>query len=134
VPKLTHEITIARTPEDVWAVLGDLRRPDAWVPGIARVRMDGATRVCELADGGEIHEELAAVPERRAFSYVQTRHPLPLAVSQGTLAVEPEGAGARVVWEAEVGFADRALEEQLLPLLDRGYAAALESLRAVLER
>ena len=134
MPKITNSITIDRAPDGVWAVLRDLERVDRWAPGIADVRMDGMTRICTLPDGnGEIHEDLSVSDEQRSLTYVQTEHPLPLALSRGTLNVEPDGSGSRVTWNAEVEFTDPALEAQFLELLEHGYGAALESLKSTIE-
>jgi hypothetical protein len=41
--------------------------------------------------------------------------------------------GARVVWNAELEFADPAQETQFLGMLEQGYAAALERLKELVE-
>jgi hypothetical protein len=54
--------------------------------------------------------------------------------SVGALAVEPRGNGAsRVVWNAELEFADRAQEAQFLGMIEQGYAGALRRLTEVVE-
>jgi mxaD protein len=132
--QIDNQVTIARSADDVWAILGDLEHPDRWAPGIAAVRIEGDTRICQLPDGmGEIHENVTVTERDRQFSYEQTKHPLPLTVSRGTLTVTPAQDGATVTWNATVEFADPALESQFLPMLQQGYAAALENLRALLQ-
>ena len=135
MPKIDNEIVIDRSAEEVWAVLGDLTAVDRWVPGIKSVRMEGMRRICAMEDGGEIHEEISDLFEsERRYSYDQTVHPLGFERSEGTLAVEPHGqAQSRVVWNAEIEFADRAQEAQFLPMLDQGYAGALQRLKEVVE-
>lgn len=135
MPAIETTIRIERSPEEVWAVLGDLARVTDWVPGIASAHVEGMTRICTLADGGgEIHEEITDFSdERRAYSYTQPVHPLGFRSSRGTLAVEPAGAASRLVWNAEVEFADRAQEDQLLGVLEQGYRAAAERLKATVE-
>jgi uncharacterized protein YndB with AHSA1/START domain len=134
MPHIENSVSVARSPEEVWTVLGDMPNVDRWAPGIAAVRMEGMTRICTLPDGmGEIHETLAVSERDRSFNYEQTQHPLPLALSRGTLAVAPADAGAIVSWRAEIEFADPALEDQFLPMLRQGYAAALENLKTLME-
>jgi protein-tyrosine phosphatase len=84
-------------------ILGDLTGVRRWVPGVAAARMEGMRRICTLADGGEIHEEITELSDaERRYSYKQTVHPLGLKRSQGTLAVEPDGdGGSHVRWNAE---------------------------------
>jgi uncharacterized protein YndB with AHSA1/START domain len=131
---ITNDISISRPPDEVWAVLGDPTAAPEWVPGISAARMEGGRRICTTADGAEIHEELDVSDERRSFSYSQPVHPLGLKRSTGTLAVVENGLGSTVSWTAEVEFADGAQEAQFLPMLEQGYAAALESLKARVER
>lgn len=134
MPTIHADIAIDRPADDVWALLRDLEAVADWVPGVASARVDGTRRVCTTADGAEIHEELELDDERRRLSYSQPVHPLGFERSSGTLAVHGNGRGARVVWDAELAFADPAQEPQLLPLLEQGYGAALARLKARLEQ
>jgi uncharacterized protein YndB with AHSA1/START domain len=132
--EIRKQVTIDRAPEQVWAVLGDLGNLE-WVPGMAGATVEDERRICTMADGSEIHEEISDYSDDlRAFSYVQTLHPLGLKTSRGTLRVEESHAGARVDWTAEVEFADAEQEAQLLPMLEQGYAGALQALKSHLER
>jgi uncharacterized protein YndB with AHSA1/START domain len=132
--KIDNDIAIARPPEQVWAVLGDLAAVSRWVPGVASARVEGTHRICILEDGGEIHEEIAdfSAAERR-YAYTQPVHPLGFKRSEGTLSVAVNGDGSVVRWTAEVELADPSQEEQVLPMLTEGYAAALARLREVVE-
>jgi mxaD protein len=135
MPKIENEIVIDRRPEEAWAILGDLGAVTRWVPGVTSARMEGMRRICTLEEGGEIHEEIAGFSdEQRRYSYEQTVHPLRFRRSEGALAVEPHRNGAsRVVWNAELEFADPAQETQLLGMLEQGYAGALRRLKEVVE-
>jgi carbon monoxide dehydrogenase subunit G len=132
--RIDNEITIERGADQVWAILGDLGAVTRWVPGVASARMDGMRRICSMEDGGEIHEEITAFSdERRRYTYDQVVHPLGFRRSQGTLAVDENGHGSRVVWNAEIDFVDGIQEAQVLPMLRHGYATALERLKGVVE-
>lgn len=132
--RIDHDIAIARRPEEVWAILGDLAAVSGWVPGVASARVEGARRICTLEDGSEIHEEIGDFSdEERRYAYTQHVHPLGFERSEGTLAVEANGDGSVVTWTAEVELADPSQEKQILPMLDEGYAAALARLKEVVE-
>jgi uncharacterized protein YndB with AHSA1/START domain len=94
VPKIDNEIVIDRSPDQVWAVLGDLSAVTRWVPGVASARMEGLRRICTMEDGSEIHEEISDL-DGHSFRYEQTVHPLGFERSEGTLSIEPHGGGAR---------------------------------------
>ena len=128
--RIDNSISIARGPDQVWAILGDLAAAPRWVPGVASARMEGIRRLCVLEGGGEIVEEIADLSdEQRRYAYTQPVHPLGLERSEGTLAVHPNGdGGSRVVWDAEV-----VAPEEVLDLLRQGYAAALQRLKEVAE-
>ena len=134
-PRIDNEIEIDRSPDEVWALLADLAAVTRWVPGVTSARMEDMRRICTMEDGSEIHEEISGFSdEGRRYSYDQVVHPLGFARSEGTLAVQPNGAGAsRVVWNAEIEFADAAQEAQLLDMLRQGYAGALQRLKEVAE-
>lgn len=134
MPTIHKNVTIARAPDDVWALLRDLAAVTEWVPGIAGARLVGTRRICTTAEGAEIHEEIELDDARRTYAYTQPVHPLGFKTSRGTLAVTGNSSGSRVTWDAELEFADPAQEVQLLPLLEQGYAAALEGLRRRLEQ
>ena len=128
--ELHNEIRVGVSPEAAWAVVGDLAAADRWVPGVVSARVDGGARVCRLADGSEIHEEISGYSaEQRRYSYSHTQHPMPLERSTGTLSVVPDGDGSRVVWDATVQVADPALAT----MLEAGFREAMQSLAAELE-
>jgi mxaD protein len=132
--KIDNDIAIARPPEQVWAVLGDLAAVPRWVPGVASARVEGTRRICILEDGGEIHEEIADFSDaERRYAYTQPVHPLGFKRSEGTLTVQANGDSSVVRWTAAVELADPSQEEQILPMLTEGYAAALARLKEVAE-
>jgi uncharacterized protein YndB with AHSA1/START domain len=136
MPRIDNEIVVERSPEEVWALLGDLAAVTRWVPGVAAARMEEMRRVCTMEDGGEIHEEIADFSDKeRRYRYEQTVHPLGFKRSLGTLAVEPHGEGhSRVVWRAELEFGDPSQEAQFLGMLEQGYAGALARLKEAVEK
>jgi carbon monoxide dehydrogenase subunit G len=131
--EIHQQVTINRSPDDVWAVLGNLADV-GWLPGVVSANVEGVHRVCTTSEGTEIHEEISGYSDdERSFSYEQTVHPLGFKSSRGTLAVEDDPAGARVTCDAEIEFSDDAQEQQFLPMLEQGYGAALEGLKSQVE-
>jgi carbon monoxide dehydrogenase subunit G len=128
MPRLENEIRIAATPEDVWVVLGNLEGTPEWIPGIVEATVSEGRRVCRTADGQEIHEEVEASEPERTVSYRQSRVPLPIAGSKGTLRVVPNGGGSRVRWEAEFDAPD-----EVAAMVDGYYKQTLESLKRRVE-
>jgi Polyketide cyclase / dehydrase and lipid transport len=135
MPSLRNEIHVDASPDAVWAVLGDLTSTPEWIPGVVAATMDDDQRVCRTADGQEIHERIVGYSEAdRSWGYEQSKVPLPIRGSRGTLKVHEEGSGARVGWEASFELADPAQEAQLVPMIDGYYRQTLESLRDRVER
>jgi ketosteroid isomerase-like protein/uncharacterized protein YndB with AHSA1/START domain len=134
MPTIQRDVTIARSPDEVWALLSNLAAVTEWVPGITDACADGARRVCTTAEGGEIHEQIELDDGSRTFTYTQSVHPLGFKSSHGRIAVAPNRLGSHVVWQAEIEFAASEHEAQFLPLLEEGYTAALEGLRRRLEQ
>ena len=46
-----HEISINRTPDEVWAVLGEFGGLDTWMDGVESCVVTGKTREIEIAGG-----------------------------------------------------------------------------------
>jgi len=102
------EVSIDRTPDEVWALVGRFEGLDEWMPGIESCEMDGDVR--KLATMGmEIHEQLKDRDEAaRSISYSIVQSPLPLEHHLATITVVPEGSGARLEWSYEVRPDDMA--------------------------
>jgi uncharacterized protein YndB with AHSA1/START domain len=127
---LRNTVTIAASPDAVWSVLGDLGATDEWLPGTVSARVDGSQRVCAMADGSEVREEIVELsPERRRYRFRHLQVPLPVEESSGTFAVEQDGAGAVVVLESEF----RPLDPAVPGMYDAALKQALESLRRRVE-
>ena len=129
MPSLRNEIAIAAPADDVWRILGDLTATPEWIPGVVEANVDGDVRVCRTADGAEIHERITArSDEARSFSYEQSRVPMPISGSRGTLSVADSGGGSRVTWEAEF-----EAPEQVATMVDGYYRQTLEALKRRVE-
>jgi uncharacterized protein YndB with AHSA1/START domain len=132
--QLRKTISMNASPEDVWAVLGDLAATPDWLPGTVSARLEDAIRICTTADGNTIREEISDYsPDRRTFTYRHLEVPLPVRDSSGTFTVEPEDGGAVVVLDARFEALDPALEGQIELMFGGALEQALESLRRRVE-
>jgi hypothetical protein len=55
-----RHVRIRRTPDDIWALIGDPARITEWFPGITGATVDGTTRVITTGAGIPIPEEILA--------------------------------------------------------------------------
>ena len=53
-----RHVRIARSPDEVWARIGDPSRIQEWFPGIVSSTVDGTTRVITMASGLPMPEEI----------------------------------------------------------------------------
>ena len=65
-----RQVRIARTPADVWALVGDPARLPEWFPGIVECTVDGMTRVITTGSGIPMPEQLLTIDSvLRRFQY-----------------------------------------------------------------
>lgn len=96
------EVTIDRTPDEVWAVVGRFEGLDEWMPGIDSCEMDGDVRKLQ-SQGMELHEQLVNRDEAaKTISYSLIKGPIPLEHHLATISVEPDGEGSKLTWAYEV--------------------------------
>jgi hypothetical protein len=67
---IRREVRIARSADDVWAVVGDPTSISGWFPGIVDATVDGATRVITTATGIPMPEQIVTNDSlQRRFQY-----------------------------------------------------------------
>jgi hypothetical protein len=65
-----RQVRIARSPDDVWALVGDPSRIQEWFPGIESSTVDGTSRVIVTGSGLPMPEEIVTLdPIQRRFQY-----------------------------------------------------------------
>jgi hypothetical protein len=65
-----RQVRIARSPDDVWALIGDPARIQEWFPGIESSTVDGTTRVIVTGSGLPMPEEILTLDAiQRRFQY-----------------------------------------------------------------
>ena len=134
MPSFRHSIDIAATPEQVWAVLGDLTSVDRWIPGVTTVTRTAAGRVCTFADGHTQDEQiLDYTPTDRSYRYVIEGAPLPVRDNTGRFAVESADDHARVVWESSFEPIDPATADDLARMWEPFLPLVLTNLKNLVE-
>ncbi|MBK9178680.1 MAG: SRPBCC family protein [Acidimicrobiales bacterium] len=119
---------IARSADDVWALVGDAAALAGWFPGITWSTVDGDVRRIGLASGLELVEQIVTCdPELRRFQYRITGG-VPVSRHLATVDVFELGpADSLVAYSTEVEPAPLVL------VLGAAVAAALANLETMLE-
>jgi carbon monoxide dehydrogenase subunit G len=92
--KIEEEIEIARSPEEVYAVVSDLERGPEWQPSLVRVDVERGTEVRRIAGHErEARFEVTRAEPPRLFEIVShVSH----VRAWATFELDPAGAGTRV--------------------------------------
>lgn len=126
--RIDKTITVARTPDDVWRVVGDVGSISAWMPAITASSSDSGTRECTLEGGGTMREEIVSRDEEgRRYEFRLSEAPFPFEHHHASISVEAEGDGARITWVTDM--APDEVAAQMEPM----FQAGIETLRAQLE-
>ena len=134
MPSFRHKIDIDATPEQVWAVLGDIGSVDRWIPGVTSVTVDGLARVCSFEDGHTQDEQILDYStETRSYRYVIEAAPLPVADNTGSFKIEEANGQTRVVWESSFQPLDPTMEQQLCEMWEPYLPMTLANLKRLIE-
>jgi len=135
MPSFRHSIDIAATPDEVWAVLGDLASVDRWIPGVTSATRTETGRVCTFADGHVQREKIFDYsPQTRSYRYVIDGAPLPVSDNAGRFSVECADGGARVVWDSGFEPLDPATTDEVAGRWESFLPVVLGNLKAVVEQ
>jgi mxaD protein len=123
VAKGISEIDIARTADDVWAVVGDFGGIAGWMPGIEVCTVDGDIRTIETS-GMKIGERLVRRDDSgRVLVYSIASGPAPIDHHEATISVTPAGNESHVTWAVDVE------PETMLMLFTQIYQQSLDALK-----
>jgi carbon monoxide dehydrogenase subunit G len=115
-------IDIDRSPDDVWAVVGDFGGIAAWMPGLDSCVVDGDDRLLKMM-GMEIIERLQRRdPDERVLVY-GIAGGVPVGNHRATITVWPDGKGSRVTWDVEVE------PDEMTDAMHQVYQQSLQALR-----
>jgi carbon monoxide dehydrogenase subunit G len=115
------DTTLAATPDEVWAKVGQFGSIAELFPAIESFRLEGDDRVIGMF-GMEIRERLVARDdETRTLTYSVVAG-VPLDSHSATISVAAEGTGSKVTWAYAV------TPDEMAPVFGDTYKAALASL------
>ncbi len=122
------EVSIDRSPDDVWKLLREFGGIAEWMPGVETCTVEGDVRTIGLM-GMQVKEQLRGLDEdARAISYSLIESPIGNLESHlVTIAVAPEGSGSHVTWSVEV------TPDELLGLFQPMYEGAVLEIKKNVE-
>ena len=122
------EISIDRSPDDVWKVVRQFGTLDEWMPGVETCTLDGDVRTIGMM-GIEIKEQLRDLDDAaRRISYSVVESPMGNLESHlATIGVDPEDGGTHLTWSVEVS------PDELLALFLPVYEGSVVELKKKLE-
>lgn len=135
MPHVTNTVEINAPVDEVWAVLGDLTATRDWLPGVVAASLDGSTRVCAMADGSTVAEQISdRSDERRSYRFRHLRTPLPVRELHGSFTVSAGPSdGATVTLDTTFEPLDGAAEAELTAMIEGAFGQSLASLRRWIE-
>lgn len=126
--RIEKTIDIDRSPDDVWAVVGDIGSISTWLPAIGESSFQDGVRECTMDGGGMLREQISNHDDAtRSYEYEITESPMPLDHHHAWMSVEEEGSGSRVTWITEIAPDDMAAAME--PVFEEG----MQSLKVHLE-
>jgi carbon monoxide dehydrogenase subunit G len=117
------DVTVAATPDAVWAKVGDFGGIDTFFPGIESFRVEGDDRIIGMF-GMEIRERLVSRDETARTITYSVVDGVPIESHTATISVEPDGDGTKVTWAYDVEPAEMA------PIFGDTYKGALAAVEA----
>ncbi len=119
-------IDIKRSPDEVWAVIGNFGGIADWMPGIESCRLEGENRILAMP-GMEITERLVSNSDDAHTQTYSIVDGVPVEFHQATITVTAEGDGSKVTWDVE------ARPDEMTGVMQGMYQQTLDALKAKLE-
>lgn len=96
-------IDVDANVEDTWNKIADVGSIANLVGFISESQSDGDIRVCKMADGGVLREQIISIDNTlRRVSYCITDSPLNLEFHSASMQVVPWGQGASLIWTTDM--------------------------------
>lgn len=110
-------IDINASTDDVWAKISDIGGISKLIGFLQDSQASGDTRVCTLADGGVLREDIVSVDaDLHRVAYSITESPLNMSFHAASMELEQTPTGTRLTWTTDLK-PDEA-SEQFGPLVD----------------
>ncbi|MEM6954192.1 MAG: SRPBCC family protein [Myxococcota bacterium] len=94
---------LTTSADKVWEIVSDVGNVPALTGMVEESRMDGTTRLCTLAGGGELRETILSVDsEARRLAYRIHESPFPIEEHAASIVVEALDEGCRVTWTTDL--------------------------------
>jgi mxaD protein len=119
-------VDIKRSPDEVWAVIGDFGGIDSWMTGVESCRLEGENRIIAMS-GMEITERLVSTSDDTHTQTYSITDGVPVEFHQATITVTPDGDGSKVTWDVE------AQPDEMTDLMQGIYQQTLDALKAKLD-
>ena len=119
-------IDIKKSPDEVWAIIGDFGGIDSWMPGVESCRLEGENRIIAMS-GMEITERLVTTSDDTHTQTYCITDGVPVEFHQATITVTPNGGGSKVTWDVE------ARPDEMTDLMQGIYQQTLDALKAKLD-
>jgi carbon monoxide dehydrogenase subunit G len=122
------EVSIAKSPDDIWALVRDFGGLEKYMPGVETCTLDADVRTIGMM-GIVIKEQLRRCDDAtRTLSYSVIESPMDnLKSHTATIAIDPEASGSHVSWSVAVE------PDEMLGMFVPVYQGALEALKKQLE-
>ncbi len=131
---LHNTIQVDASPEQAWAVIGDLASVTAWIPGVSQAKIDGLQRICTFENGMVQHESISNFsPDTFSYDYAIDSGGLPLKSNRGSFRVDSDNGNTQIVWDSRLEFVDAAQEANLLPMIEQAYQQCAVLLKQTIE-
>ncbi len=119
-------VDIKRSPDEVWAVIGDFGGIGTWMSGIESCRVEGDDRILAMT-GMEVTERLVSNSDEARTQTYSIVDGVPVEFHQATITVNPNGDGSTVTWDVE------ARPDEMTGVMQGIYQQTLDALKAQLE-
>jgi protein-tyrosine phosphatase len=133
---VSQSLSLDRSAEDVWEVVGDPARVGEWLPMVSGTRMEGDLRFASISgrEGTMCERIVSHSDEERSYSYEVVDSPMRMRSYLSTLSVLADGEGSLVLWEVDFEPPEGKDKARFAAGIEATYRSGLRSLKEFFER
>jgi len=106
---IVKEAVLEVAASDVWAVVSDVANVPELTGMVEASHMEGDTRFCTQAGGGELKETILSVDDDlMRMAYRVHESPFPISEHAASIVVQEASSGCRVTWTTDLKPDDAA--------------------------